>query len=900
MKKLFAFLASLKLAVILLVLLLVGLSAGTIVETRAGAETAGRLVYYSWWFLGLQGVFAVNLAMSLADLFPWAKKRVGFVIVHASLLLIFAGSAITYFFKVEGQMGMWEGQSASAIEQHDASGQCIAHNQLPFSVKLDDFVLDTYPGTMRPAGFSSSVQITDTDTGKTFPARIWMNNPLQHRGYTLFQSSYQQDSGREGTVLSVSKDPGQIVAFAGFITLIAGMLVVLSIRIAQSRDRAAAEARGSGSAGRTAVLVLALLAGSASAFSAMAPDTLRRLPVQHDGRTMPFDTLAREMVWNVTGVSSWRGEDPVVTVSVWLFDPNNAAEIPMVKLGSSDLAKAIGLPGAVTHASFVQLLRNPLLGQLIQTAHQAEAEGKPRQGVLQDAQKLEQRLLAMQSIGLNTAVRPFPVPGDPRARWGGMPQPSPEAVAQLMGAPRLEGWPTAAQIDREIFYNRLNPVRLSWIILVLSLLASVGAWRWKDKRLDIVAFGLLAAGFGMMTWGIALRWQVGDRIPAANMYESMLFLAWGVGLFAVVAYGLIRNRVVVLNAAVMAALTMALTDLLPIDRFIHPIAPVLAGTPWLAIHVPIIMLGYSILALGLVVAHMQIGATIFAPGNAELRDRMYDLLYWYMFTGSIFLIAGIITGSMWAASSWGRAGVRSEGRTKASSLPYMQRVPHVATIPPSEADGEVAMAAERFDFIIVGGGSAGSVLANRLTARCTRRIGYWCSEAGRPDYAVRRVHPHARRPHFPIGQRFYDWKYTSEPEPHMDGRRIYHARGKVLGGSSSINGMIFQHGNPLDFERWAADPGMDRLELRALPAVLQTDGDVPGRSRTIPWRGRRAARTGTSDGPAPEPAVRGVPGRRPGGRVPAHRRRQRLSSGRVRPLRSQCAPRSAALAASTA
>jgi ABC-type transport system involved in cytochrome c biogenesis permease subunit len=66
------------------------------------------------------------------------------------------------------------------------------------------------------------------------------------------------------------------------------------------------------------------------------------------------------------------------------------------------------------------------------------------------------------------------------------------------------------------------------------------------------------------------------------------------------------------------------------------------------------MLGYSILALGLVVAHMQIGATIFSPGNVELRDRMYDLLYWYMFTGSIFLIAGIITGSMWAAASWGR------------------------------------------------------------------------------------------------------------------------------------------------------------------------------------------------------------------------------------------------------
>src|SRR5262245_43346043 len=62
---------------------------------------------------------------------------------------------------------------------------------------------------------------------------------------------------------------------------------------------------------------------------------------------------------------------------------------------------------------------------------------------------------------------------------------------------------------------------------------------------------------------------------------------------------------------------------------------------------------------------------------------------------------------------------------------------------------------------------------------------------------------------FPIGSRFYDWKYESEPEPCMGGRRVYHSRGKVLGGSSSINGMIFQRGNPLDYERWAVDPGMD-------------------------------------------------------------------------------------------
>ena len=102
----------------------------------------------------------------------------------------------------------------------------------------------------------------------------------------------------------------------------------------------------------------------------------------------------------------------------------------------------------------------------------------------------------------------------------------------------------------------------------------------------------------------------------------------------------------------------------------------------------------------------------------------------------------------------------------------------------------------RYDIVIVGGGSAGCALANRLSADGSTRV--LVLEAGRPDYAWDvYIHMPAALS-FPIGNRFYDWRYESEPEPHMNGRRIYHARGKVLGGSSSINGMIFQRGNPLE------------------------------------------------------------------------------------------------------
>jgi choline dehydrogenase len=141
----------------------------------------------------------------------------------------------------------------------------------------------------------------------------------------------------------------------------------------------------------------------------------------------------------------------------------------------------------------------------------------------------------------------------------------------------------------------------------------------------------------------------------------------------------------------------------------------------------------------------------------------------------------------------------------------------------------------RYDFVIVGGGSAGCALAARLSENPSNRV--LVLEAGRPDWLLDVfIHMPAALA-FPIGSRFYDWKYESEPEPYMGGRRVYHARGKVLGGSSSINGMIFQRGNPMDYERWASGEGMETWDYaHCLPYFKKMENCLAARPDD-PFRG---------------------------------------------------------------
>ena len=139
-------------------------------------------------------------------------------------------------------------------------------------------------------------------------------------------------------------------------------------------------------------------------------------------------------------------------------------------------------------------------------------------------------------------------------------------------------------------------------------------------------------------------------------------------------------------------------------------------------------------------------------------------------------------------------------------------------------------AAVSYEYIIVGAGSAGCVLANRLTENTGATV--LLLESGGDDR-----HPYIQ---VPIGlgklqqHRMFDWGYSTEPEPHLNGRQLTVLRGKVLGGSSSINVMAYTRGHRSDYDRWAR--GRDGLGLRRHAAVFPTERVLGRRRRSLARR----------------------------------------------------------------
>jgi choline dehydrogenase len=156
-----------------------------------------------------------------------------------------------------------------------------------------------------------------------------------------------------------------------------------------------------------------------------------------------------------------------------------------------------------------------------------------------------------------------------------------------------------------------------------------------------------------------------------------------------------------------------------------------------------------------------------------------------------------------------------------------------------------AVAQERFDYVIVGAGSAGCVLADRLSADGRSKV--LLLEYGGSDRSIFIQMPSALS--IPMNMPKYNWFYHTEPEPQLGGRVMHTPRGKVLGGSSSINGLVYIRGNPQDFEAWSAQGATGWAYRDVLPYFRRTETRQEGGNRYRGDSGKIGTRYGTLENP---------------------------------------------------
>jgi cytochrome c-type biogenesis protein CcsB len=152
-----------------------------------------------------------------------------------------------------------------------------------------------------------------------------------------------------------------------------------------------------------------------------------------------------------------------------------------------------------------------------------------------------------------------------------------------------------------------------------------------------------------------LRTLISGRAPVTNMYETVVFAAWGAVLLAVVFEVRAATRVVTACASGLAVIALVLADNVPImDGKISPLVPVLRDNTWLTLHVLTITLGYAAFLLALGLGHVNLGVFLFAPRRAALLKSLTQFLYRSLQVGTLFLAVGTLLGGVWASYSWGR------------------------------------------------------------------------------------------------------------------------------------------------------------------------------------------------------------------------------------------------------
>lgn len=432
-----------------------------------------------------------------------------------------------------------------------------------------------------------------------------------------------------------------------------------------------------------ACLLMWLLPGMVRAEEAKPAylERLRLLAVQQGGRLKPFDTFALETVRYITGKSEFEKRDPVVTVLQWWTLNEKAADLKVIEFRNKDWCKRLGLDPNQRYFSATELNANPEVVKVREQLHQLKP-GEKVPNRLSAPNELLTKMAYLEMISRGASWTVVPHPENMAKDWSSLYEVESNDVEQLAGvrkaAARLRSallaksgedqavnelaqalqalgpYPDASALAREVHYNHFHAFRKAWMLYLFSLVCLFLTTR--GTSLYWLGVSSAAAGWTLHAYGFYLRCSIGGRPPVTNMYESVIWVAFGAVTFALIFELIYRARSYLMAACSGAVICLALADQLPavLDPSIRPLMPVLRSNFWLTIHVLTITLGYAAFLLSMGLGHMVLWKYLRGPDQKEELGNLHLALYKAIQVGVVLLAAGTLLGGVWANYSWGR------------------------------------------------------------------------------------------------------------------------------------------------------------------------------------------------------------------------------------------------------
>jgi len=587
---------------------------------------------------------------------------------------------------------------------------------LPFSLKLIDFQLERYPGSMSPSSYASEVELTDREEGiDSMPFRIYMNHVLDHRNYRFFQSSFDRDE--RGTILSVNHDPGTLPTYIGYLLLAFGMIWNLFSKKSRFQRLLARAKKLQNSV--VAIIAFFAMFGLSTPTYASTPqldanstkfinsfnkDTISKfahLSLQdRRGRMKPIDTLAHEVVAKLTTHTSLYGINPTSMFLGMVTNPHFYQNVPMIKISHTRVAKDLSLPKNTQYASFSDFFTKKGDYKLAKEVS-ISARKRPLDKNKYDTEliKIDERLNIAYMVYSGSLLQIYPIPNDVNNKWVN-PQDAiqkfPKELSEVirnMTAFLFQGvdtglktndWKQADKaidmiklyqkkfgssvllspkhIDIEIEYNKLGllsklvPVYLIvGILLLLFSFVNVVKPAFSLKLITRVAWVITIVAFTLHLLGMGMRWYIAGHAPWSNAYESIVFIA-----AATVIAGLFfaRKSPFTLGATTfLAGVTMAVAHMNFVNPEITNLVPVLKSY-WLMIHVATIISGDGFLGLGSILSLLVLILFIMRKNSHANIDRsikeLSSIAEMSLIVGLFLLTIGNFLGGIWANESWGR------------------------------------------------------------------------------------------------------------------------------------------------------------------------------------------------------------------------------------------------------